>query len=311
MIKRDWKQKKRNLWPFFIIGGIIVLFLILYLIGKSDPERLGFGNVALIKINGEITTEENSFPLGNQIVSSSEIVSYLEEADKNPQVKAILIEINSPGGSPVASEEIATALKKIKKPKIALIRDIGTSGAYWVASAADEIIASPVSITGSIGVTGSYLQFSGLLQKYGVGYEEIKSGEYKEIGSPYRNLTNEERQILQDAIMQTHQYFVKNVAENRNMSLEDVENLATGQFFTGQDAKYYGLIDDLGGKDRAESILKEKLGTETITYLTYQQDQTFLDKFSQALSRQSFSVGEGIGNALLKQGSSQSISIKA
>ena len=171
-----------------VIGIGAVLAAIFVLVFAAGIAGLGKqqGNIALIKISGSISSGDELF---GKAANPDEIITIIDRAEKSAAVKGILIEINSPGGSPVASEEIMKALKSTNKPTVAVIRDIGTSGAYWVASASDFVVASPVSITGSVGVTGSYLEFSQLLQRYGVRYERLVSAEHKDIGSPFREMT--------------------------------------------------------------------------------------------------------------------------
>ena len=136
--------------------GIISVGIISFFAGL-DVESLS-GNVALIPIDGVIIGSRESDSIFETSVSSTEIIKFIEKADKNPSIRAIILEINSPGGSAVASEEIANAVKKTNKTTVAWIREIGTSGAYWVSSASDRIVADRVSITGSIGVIASYLE---------------------------------------------------------------------------------------------------------------------------------------------------------
>src|SRR3989344_9095315 len=137
------KPKKRPL-IIIILSITLLLFIVLFINKPQQPQ------IAVIPINGVIITQSSSFLPGNEALSPI-IISHIENADKNPQVKGILLEINSPGGTVLASKEIAEAVKKTKKPTVSLITEIGTSGAYWVASASDKIIADPLSITGSIG----------------------------------------------------------------------------------------------------------------------------------------------------------------
>ena len=170
-------------------------------------------------------------------------------------IKAILFEINSPGGTAVASEEIVNAVKKSKKYKVAWIRDQGASGAYWIASAADKIVASPLSITGSIGVLGSYLEFSGLLTRYNITYERMVGGKYKDLGTPYRELTDEERILFQRSIDELHDYFMQDVAKNRDIPENKIREIATGMFYTGKQAKELNLVDVLGGKEEALMLM--------------------------------------------------------
>ncbi|TAL51721.1 MAG: signal peptide peptidase SppA [Nanoarchaeota archaeon] len=295
------KSEKKNPWI-----SLAVIFAVVVLIGmvfvscltagsKDSPIN---GNVAEIELNGEITADGGS--LLSPGLSSDEVVGFIKDANDNPQIKAILLRINSPGGSPVASEEIMTAVKNSSKPVVALIRDEGASGAYWVASAADGIVASPVSITGSIGVLGSTVEISGLMQKYGIGYERLVAGQYKDAGIPFRNLTPEEQKLLQERIDLIYDYFVRSVAENRHMDYNYTKSLATGIFYTGEQAKQLGLVDKLGGEAEAEQMLKEKSGVKEVNLVKYRRQVSLFDVFAKAISYYGYSLGSGLGNALVK-----------
>src|SRR3989338_3973037 len=169
----------------FIAVGIISMF------SGVDVESLE-GNVAMIKIEGIILGTDNSGVIFDDSVYSLDIVDLIEEADENPRIRAIIFQINSPGGSAVASEEIANAVRKTNKTTVAWIRESGASGAYWIASSTDYIVANRVSITGSIGVFGSYLDFSGLMADHNITYRRLVAGKYKDLGSPLREMTEEE-----------------------------------------------------------------------------------------------------------------------
>lgn len=295
------KSEKKNPWI-----SLAVIFAAVVLIGmvfvscltagsKDSPIN---GNVAEIELNGEITADGGS--LLSPGLSSDEVVGFIKDANDNPQIKAILLRINSPGGSPVASEEIMTAVKNSSKPVVALIRDEGASGAYWVASAADGIVASPVSITGSIGVLGSTVEISGLMQKYGIGYERLVAGQYKDAGIPFRNLTPEEQKLLQERIDLIYDYFVRSVAANRNMDYNYTKSLATGIFYTGEQAKELGLVDKLGGEAEAEQMIKEKSGVKEVNLVKFRRQVSLFDVFAKAISYYGYSLGSGLGNALVK-----------
>ncbi len=278
---------------FFVLFVIIPLTFALF----DGPQR---GNVAKIPIEGPITGNGgNSF--GDVAVSSSDVVEFIESADEDAQIKAILLEINSPGGSAVASDEIAAAIKKTEKPVVAVIREAGASGGYWIASAADHIIANRMSITGSIGVISSYLEFSGLMDKYGVGYQRLVAGDRKDIGVPLRKLDDEEQKILQGKLNRIHAFFMQGVAENRGMKMSDVEKIATGEFYLGVEALELGLVDQLGDEDTAEKYLKEKYDLETIEYVVYQKELGFLELLTGVVSDFFFNIGEGMASVFVKQ----------
>ena len=294
------EKKKKNPWvSLAIIFAFAIFFGLLFVSCLSNSGEINIdGNVALIDLNGEIMSDGGGSFLSSG-ASANEIIGFIHDADKNPQVKAILLRINSPGGTPVASEEIAYAVKNSSKPVVALIRDQGTSGAYWVASAADGIVASPISITGSIGVLGSSLEFSGFMQKYGIGYERLIAGEFKDAGIPFRNLTQVEREMLQVRLNLIHQYFIKSVAENRHLSYEQTAELANGMFYTGEQAKDLGLVDVLGGVDEAKEMIKQKANLKEASFIEYRRPRSFLDVFGSVISNAGFSIGQGFGKEVV------------
>jgi len=295
-------QKTNKKWPF-----IIVVLAVLMLIGFIFTGIISLftedgiqpaGNVALIPIQGMITSFESDGFFGEGVASSDKIIKNIEKADKNPAIKAIILEINSGGGLPVASEEIVNAVKKTNKTTIVFIREIGASGAYWIASASDYIFANRMSIVGSVGVRASYLQFSGLLDDYNVTYERLVSGEFKDIGNPLKELTDVERMFLQEQIDLLHDYFLDDVVKSRNLNEEQIAEIVTSKFYLGIKAKELGLIDDFGGKDEAVSYVKNIIKEEPVL-AEYKERKTLLSMFTQVMNERSFFIGKGIGSALL------------
>ena len=234
-----------------------MLYLASYLTSKLIVEEKLTDKIAVIPINGLIASGSTKVPFQKTGADPKSIIGYIEDANEDRSIKGILLDINSPGGTVVASRQIADAVKKSEKPVVAFINEIGTSGGYWIASASDKIIADPLSITGSIGVIAAYLEFSELFEKYGVTYESLKSGKYKDIASPFKRLTEEERNVLQKKLDIIHERFIEAVAENRKLSKESVKELATGIYFLGEEAKDLGLIDILGSKELAININTE------------------------------------------------------
>lgn len=269
-----------------IMFTAFISFLVAVLAGSSSG-----GNIARIKITGVITSEPETL-LGGTTATSEQIAGLIRTADENPSIAGIILDINSPGGSAVASEELASAVKQAKKPVVALIRDVGTSGAYWAASSADMVVASPLSITGSVGATASYLEFSGLMGKYGVGYERIVSGEFKDAGSPFRNLTQEETLIMQEIIRQTGRYFAASVQENRNLDAKTMKEVSTARIYTGQQALELNLVDLLGNSETAKEAIKELAGVEEVNIVDYQVKTPF--SLAGILSEQASAITNGI-----------------
>ena len=223
-------------------------------------------NVALISIHGDIVTysyysEESE---DSDVVSSEEIVKYIDAIEDDEYMEALIVEIDSYGGYPVASEEISNALKGMKKPVIALIRGSAASGAYLIATGADKIYASEMSDIGSIGVTMSYLDYSEQNKEEGLIYQQLSSGKFKDSGDPDKELTAEEKELYMRDVSILHDIFVRKVAENRNLDIEKVRKLADGSTMLGQAAKDNGLIDEIGDIYDVKEWIREELGIEPI-----------------------------------------------
>ena len=221
------KKPESNKWTTVIIV-LLVLFVLGWFFSKLIALAAGdieTGNVAIVPVAGTIFTSDGGFFEG--VALSGDIVEQIEAADANPEIRAIILAIDSPGGAPVASSEVATAISRVNKTTVAWIRESGASGAYWIASATDYIVADPLSITGSIGVFGSYLDFSGLMADFNVTYERLVSGKYKDTGVPFRKLTDEERRILQNKIDLMHEALKGAVAKNRGNKKSENKNLTT------------------------------------------------------------------------------------
>ncbi len=245
-------EKKKKWWiigcSLALILFLLFIFLPLYFFfslfeGPDFSRKLtAEGSIALIRIEGEISASQESI----RGVAPERIIKQLRWAEENDNVKAILLRINSPGGTAAASQEIFTELRRAKKPVVASIADIGASGAYWIACGADRIIASPSSAVGSIGVIITLPNLKGLLDKLGVTYIVITKGKYKDIGNPARPLTEEEKKVLDEQAGMIYRDFIENVAESRNLSLDEAERYATGLTYLGSQAKEMGLVDQLG-----------------------------------------------------------------
>ncbi len=210
-----------------------------------------------IRLEGIISAEKYSNLLGGGTVTPEEIMSQIDEAEENPDVKAILIRVNSPGGSAAASQEIFEEIGKIEKPVVVSVSETCASGAYYVSSAADKIIANRASSVGSIGVIMQIPNYEDLYEKLGLKYTTIKQGEYKDIGSPDRPLTSEEVELLEAQLEEIYVQFISDVAEARDMDIKEVEELATGWVFLGTEALELGLIDDIGNYKDAINVAAE------------------------------------------------------
>ncbi|MEK6839593.1 MAG: signal peptide peptidase SppA [Nanoarchaeota archaeon] len=259
-------------------------------------ETISTNKIAIIPIRGMIVSQDAS-SFYQKTTASSTIIEFLKLAIKNENIKGIVLDINSPGGTVVASKEIAEVVKSSPKPVVAFIHEIGTSGAYWIATAADEIVADPLSITGSIGVTASYLEFSKLFEEYGITYRSLKAGKFKDIGSPFKELTTEEQTLLEQKLDKIHDVFIREVASNRNLTEPAVRALATGIYFLGEEAQELGLIDTLGNKELAINKTKERAGITDAKLTTFKKERSVVDVLSSLSIQALYSLGRGIGEA--------------
>jgi len=286
-------------WHVILLAVALIWLLTFSItqIAKSKDGLLPQDEIAIINIEGELSTLQQ-YPFGLQAHSTQAILENLKEAKESNNIKAVILVINSPGGTVIASKEIAEAVETLDKPIIAVIREIGTSGAYWVAASADKIIADELSITGSIGVTSSYLEFSGLMEKYGVSYEQLSVGKYKELGSPFKPLTEEERSLLDKKITTIHNIFLNRIQEKRE--LKDIERIKTGEFFLGIEAFDLGLIDQFGNLQTAIEEAKKLANIPDAKIRTLERKQDLFNLLSQFSSEASYNIGRGIG-AELKQ----------
>jgi protease-4 len=225
-------------------------------------------NVFGIMLHGDLMTYISPADYnteGNLIydeTSSDDVTYYIEQAEKDEKIKAIILEIDSYGGMPVAGEEIAEALKEAEKPMLALIRGAGLSSAYYAATGADTIFASQNSDVGSIGVTLSYLDNVQKNQREGFTFNQLSSGKYKDLMNPDKPLTDEERGLLMRDVKIMNEDFIKAVAENRKLDINKVRKLADGSSMLGKMALENGLIDKIGGYPEVKQYLKELIGEE-------------------------------------------------
>lgn len=242
------------------ISAILLLaatcFIFSLLKGNNSPKQIlpASSYVAVININGTITTGEEDGGLletSGTGTSSDTLMKEIRAAAEDKSVKAVLLRINSPGGSVTAAEEVGRELARFKettkKPIVASMGDMGASAAYWIAACqSDKIYADASTLTGSIGVYMPYMNTEELFKKIGVSSGKIKSGVHKDILSPDRKMTPEEQAILQKMVDEMFDQFINTVAVGRKMSPEQVRKLADGRVYTGKQAKELGLVDEIG-----------------------------------------------------------------
>jgi len=256
-------MKRKRIWVGLgvIVVLLVIFFSALLFIGRMTEQRrpFSFGDkIAIVEIKGIIT-------------QSTEIIEEMRQYADDETVKAVILRIDSPGGGVGPSQEIHREVVKLKTKKkvLASMGSVAASGGYYIACASDLIVANPGTITGSIGVVMEFTNLEELLKKIGVKGVVLKGGEHKDIGSPFREMTPGEKRIMQDVIDNVHQQFIKAVAEGRKMDQAKVVPVADGRIFTGEQAKQFGLVDEMGNLedtvDMAAKLVKID-GRPTVIY---------------------------------------------
>ncbi len=248
--------KRRHPYLFFILVFTAIVSItsvtVNIISGVADPDGAQKGEkVGIIEVKGVILDSKN-------------IIDQLKTFRENDSIKAVVVRVESPGGAVGPSQEIYTEIRRTiaVKPVIASMGAIAASGGYYVSAATDGIMANPGTITGSIGVIMEFANFSEMFEKIGIYSEIVKSGEYKDIGSPFKDLSGDEEKLLQRFVDSVHDQFVSDVAAGREMSLEEVHELADGMIFSGEYAQNAGLVDRLGNFNDAVDWAGEKAGIE-------------------------------------------------
>lgn len=246
--------KRRKPWRlllWMLLAGLLLVVLVNTLFPDwdlSDEDR-----IALVRVEGVI-------------LDAQQTVGELKRFADNPSVKAIVLRIDSPGGGVVPSQEIYDAVKRVRnknnKMVVASMGTVAASGGYYIAAATDRIIANPGTLTGSIGVIMELANLEGLLKKIGVESLVVKSGRYKDIGSPLRKMSEDDRRILQSVMDDVHRQFIQAVAEGRSLDEAEVQPLADGRIFTGRQAREMKLVDELGDLEDAIRLAADLAGIE-------------------------------------------------
>ena len=254
------------IWGFLLLAVIgLVFFLILRLIFSSGEGGAWFSfkdKIGIVLIEGVLS-------------DSRDAVRQLEKYERDGGVKAIVLRVNSPGGAVVPSQEIYDKVLTVRKSKKVVVSmgSVAASGGYYIACAADRIIANPGTITGSIGVVVQFSQIEELLKKIGLKSTVVKAGEYKDMGSPVREMTPAERALVQGVIDDIHAQFIEAVVSNRRIDRQEIERIADARIFTGRQALAAGLVDSLGNMDHAIDTAAQLAGIEGRPEVIYPEEK--------------------------------------
>ncbi|MFQ6097558.1 MAG: signal peptide peptidase SppA [Armatimonadota bacterium] len=287
---RGWLIAIAAICAILLIGAVVIVIAVVGAAG--DGGGFGVGEqIALIRVEGLISGSSGGSIFGIQR-GTERILEHLKRAGKDRSVRAVVIRINSPGGSAAASQELHDAILDLRKDSgkvvVVSMSDVAASGGYYAAVAADKIIANPATMTGSIGAAWESWEIAELMEKYGVGANAITSGKYKDTGSMFRKMRADERELVQDMVDDVYDQFLEAVYEGRrdhltpdqirsltngakaraaDLTIDDFRSIADGRVFTGRQAKEKGLVDALGGLDEAVEIAKKEAGIEGRVHL--------------------------------------------
>lgn len=284
-----------------VISGLVLLvligtlfYLLFYRVGAQS---------------GKVTTRGFSLgekvgvvPIEGVISDSTEITGYIDEFGKDNSIVAVVIRIDSPGGGVAASQEIYDAILALKKKKKVVVSmgSIAASGGLLIACAGDKIVANPGTITGSISAIMQFANIEELLNKIGVKATVVKSGPYKDIGSPVREMTPEERAIIQELVDDIYDQFVEVIVRDRRLTRQQVEAIADGRVFSGRKAKDLGLVDELGDMASAARLASSLAGKDGTYDLVYPQKKRS-SIFSYIIEKTAIQIGRSITEQFQKR----------
>ncbi len=274
---------------FVVVVGFFGLMMIGLYSGDGEMSFAGFGDaVGVVEMFG-VMTEASGRP----------VIEQLDRWRDNHSIRAIVVHVNSPGGEVAISQEIYDAMLRVRenKPVVVSMAGVAASGGYYIACAADKVVANPGTLTGSIGVIFSFHTFKDLMERWGISTETIKSGDLKDVGSFSRDMTEKEELMLRSVVMDTYEQFVGVVADGRSLDKEEVYPFADGSIFTGLQAYNLGLVDTLGGLNEAVLLAAElaNLGDEPdIVRPRKRKDFSWTDMISSAIG----GLGEKVENSV-------------
>jgi protease IV len=293
------EPRRRRLWPF-VVGGLVALGLaglavfavVLILVTAGGPTAPavydeeyvagdGPDKIVVVPVQGTIAPADDSLGGTQPTVTPEGLADALRQAGQDPTAAAVVLEINSPGGGVTASDEMHQSVLDFKKntgkPVVVSMGDVAASGGYYISTAADRIVAYETTLTGSLGVIIPLNNFAEAADKYGIKQVVIKSGKYKDMGSAFREMKPDEREIFQSIVDEEYSEFVDVISEGRGIPEARVREIADGRVYSGIQAKKLGLVDSFGGLDEASATAGNLAGTSDTTVVRYVQQPSFTD----------------------------------
>jgi protease IV len=302
--------RRRRRWPY-VVGGLVALGLLVLAVGvvvvvltvvatgpgaqtavyeEEYVSGAGPAKIAVVPVEGTIASADSTVPGTQPPVTPEGLADALRQAEEDPSVAAVVLEVNSPGGGVTASDQMHQSILDFKessgKPVVVSMDSVAASGGYYISAAADRIVANESTLTGSLGVVIPLLNFSEAAENYGVTQKYVKSGEFKTMGSSWNELTPEEREVFQSIVDQEYDEFVEVIVEGRDLPEERVREIADGRVYSGQQARELGLVDSFGGLDEATEVSQDLAKVEGATVVRYVLPESFTDTLFARLAPQ-------------------------
>ncbi|MBZ6494756.1 signal peptide peptidase SppA [Natrinema longum] len=252
-------------------------------------------DVAEVAVEGPISRDGGGgrLPTSPGSTPADDVVEQIDRANDDDNVRALLVKLNTPGGEVVPSDDIRLAAERFDGPTVAYATDVCASGGYWIASGCDELWAREGSIVGSIGVIGSRVNASDLAEKVGLSYERFAAGEFKDAGTPLKELEEEEREYLQGVIDDYYETFVERVSDGRDLEPEFVRD-TEARIYLGEEAADMGLVDQLGTRREIEAELADRLDTDEVTVEAFEPERPLMARVGTGAQRVAYAFGAGI-----------------
>ncbi|WP_324758506.1 signal peptide peptidase SppA [Haloarcula montana] len=295
-----------------LLGILLVIATVLgalKLAGNVGETLFPSYNVAEVAVEGPITRDGGGGittpPTG---ASADDIVEQIEQADEAKGAQALLLKLNTPGGQIVPSEDIRLAAERFDGPTVAYATDVCASGGYDIAAGCDELWAREGSIVGSIGVIGSRVNAKELADRVGLSYEQFTAGEYKDAGTPLKELSEDDREYLQGIVDDYYDQFVETVAEGREMDSETLRE-TEARIFLGEEAADRGLVDEIGTRQAVEAALGDRLGEEPAVR-EFTPEQGLAGRLRGGAQRVAFALGAGVASAFDDTGDIDGVSFR-
>ena len=283
-----------------VLGVVFALAVVFFgvRIGSSVSRSLFPGyDVAEVAVEGPITRDGSGGPLPSSPRSTpaDDIVEQIERADADDNVDALLMKLNTPGGEVVPSDDIRLAAERFDGPTVAYTTDVCASGGYWIASGCDELWAREGSIVGSIGVIGSRVNASDLAEKVGLSYERFAAGEYKDAGTPLKELEEDEREYLQGLIDDYYETFVDRVSDGRDLEAEFVRD-TEARIYLGEEAHDLGLVDELGTRRELEEAVADRLERDAVSVEEFEPERPLMARLGGGAQQVAYAFGAGVAS---------------